>query len=524
MAHDDRQDISRRGFLAGLGALLAIAAGFITFSIRRRPPAALIGPAVDRGHALRQPLSSPGGKASANFETVIIGGGISGLSAAWYLQKHGYRNFRLFELENRTGGNAQWGENRIGRYPWGAHYLPTPGNDAVYVRELLTEMGVLKERKFSEEVLVHEPEERLYIYGTWQTGLVPWFGAREKDREEMQRFLLSMADLKKARGNDGRRAFNIPLALSSRDERFTRFDKISAAAYLAGHNFSSQRLAWYIDYVLRDEYGSNRHNTSAWAMLHYFAARSDAHNLVWPEGNGRIAEYLQNTLLERIQPATAVRLIEKTASGYHLQLTDFQKQSTIAVMAKNVIFAAPKFVLPYVYPALPAEVKANVAAYVYSPWLTVNLLVNHFAPHEPAWDNVSYGSKSLGYVVAEHQKPGKLPHARTLTFFHAFDDDDTLMSRRHLLSLSAYDAAEFALTELRRPHPDIAENVEDIGIYRWAHAMIRPQPGFLSARMAADHTTIDTQFYAAHSDVSGMSNFEEAQYRGIEAARRILSK
>jgi hypothetical protein len=50
------------------------------------------------------------------------------------------------------------------------------------------------------------------------------------------------------------------------------------------------------------------------------------------------------------------------------------------------------------------------------------------------------------------------------------------------------------------------------------HAMIRPTPGFLGS--SARHllqAAKDGLFYA-HSDLSGLSIFEEAQYRGVIAA------
>ena len=52
--------------------------------------------------------------------------------------------------------------------------------------------------------------------------------------------------------------------------------------------------------------------------------------------------------------------------------------------------------------------------------------------------------------------------------------------------------------------------------------MIRHVLGVLAARDRFDYSVIDRGFYAAHSDVSGMSNFEEAQFRGVEAARRVM--
>jgi len=520
-----KTDISRRNFLAIFGGLLSVFAGFNLYRLwRRDPPIKLIGPSAERGHAIRAPFIAPSIANSNDVDIAIIGGGISGMSAGWYLQKHGHKGFQLFELEDRAAGNAQWGENRLGRYPWGAHYLPTPGPDAVYVRELLAEMGIFNNGKFSEEALVHEVDERLFIYGQWQSGsLVPQMGAREVDRRDMARFSERMAFFKNLRGGDGRKAFTIPIALSSRDEKILAYDKITAGEFLSRENFTSQRLLWYVDYVLRDEYGSSRANTSAWAMLHYFSARNDSHNLVWPEGNGRVAEYLRLTLGDKIHSAHALRRIDKTTKGYDLYFQDHLANAVRRVHAQKIIFAAPKFILPYVYPALEATKKSAVADFVYSPWLTVNLLVNHFAELEPAWDNVMFGSHSLGYVVAEHQRAGKFQHARTLTFFHAYDADDTLRSRRELYTMSGDNAYRIALAELKKPHDQIESNIEDVGVYRWAHAMIRPRVGFITGRSRIDLAQIDTNFFSAHSDISGMSNFEEAQFQGIEAAKKIIA-
>ncbi len=518
-----KEDLSRRSFLALVGSMLAFLAGASIFHFwRRKTPSRLAGPNFERGHSLWKTLSEKNVSQAKKIPVVIIGGGVSGLSAAWYLLKERFTDFRLFELENKVGGNAQWGENRLSRYPWGAHYLPTPGRDAHYVRMLLEEMGVYKNGKYNEEALVHEIEERLFIYGNWQPGLLPLMGARESDRAQIQKFFDVIAGFRHAHGKDGKPAFTIPLALSSRDPRFTRFDGMTAQAFLDTHGITSKRLVWYVDYVLRDEYGSNRSNTSAWALIHYFAARGDAHNLVWPEGNGFLTEYLRRKTESHIQCATTLRHIEKIGKGYRLSFINHETNSEEIVEAQKIIYAAPKFTLPYVYPQLSSAKKESAKALTYSPWLTVNLLVNHIADETPAWDSVFFGSASLGYVVAEHQRMGKTPHTRSLTFYHAFDADDTLASRKHLLSLKAEDALRMALDELRPAHPHIDEQVEDAGVFRWAHGMVRPVPGFLTHGAREVLATVDTNFFGAHSDLSGISNFEEAQFQGISAAIKAL--
>jgi hypothetical protein len=53
--------------------------------------------------------------------------------------------------------------------------------------------------------------------------------------------------------------------------------------------------------------------------------------------------------------------------------------------------------------------------------------------------------------------------------------------------------------------------------------MIRPTPGFLSDPVRARLRAAAGPVFYAHSDLSGLSLFEEAQSRGVTAADRALA-
>ena len=78
------------------------------------------------------------------------------------------------------------------------------------------------------------------------------------------------------------------------------------------------------------------------------------------------------------------------------------------------------------------------------------------------------------------------------------------------------------LADLARPHPDIRECVRRIDIMRLGHAMIRPAPGFLFSEERRRWLAPRNGVFFANSDLSGLSLFEEAQYRGVDAADRAL--
>jgi hypothetical protein len=54
--------------------------------------------------------------------------------------------------------------------------------------------------------------------------------------------------------------------------------------------------------------------------------------------------------------------------------------------------------------------------------------------------------------------------------------------------------------------------------------MIAPEPGFINGdarKLAA--TPINNSLFFAHTDLSGISIFEEAFYQGIGAAKQVIS-
>ncbi len=103
----------------------------------------------------------------------------------------------------------------------GAHYLPLPTREARAVRELLADLGALQgdpqavAPHYDETMLCHAPQERLHIRGLWQEGLLPRLGVGQAERAQAARFQEMMAEFRAATDAQGRRAFALPVALSS---------------------------------------------------------------------------------------------------------------------------------------------------------------------------------------------------------------------------------------------------------------------------------------------------------------------
>jgi NADPH-dependent 2,4-dienoyl-CoA reductase/sulfur reductase-like enzyme len=152
---------TRRQFLSGGCAALV----GMTAKSERRIAGSFVNDAFVRGHQIRDRAPVSAALREERIPLVIVGGGIAGLSAAWRLQKRGFRDFVLLEMNDTAGGNARAGENEVSAYPWAAHYVPVPGPRALYVRELFEELGVLRNGVWNERFLCFSPQERLFLYG-----------------------------------------------------------------------------------------------------------------------------------------------------------------------------------------------------------------------------------------------------------------------------------------------------------------------------------------------------------------------
>jgi len=168
----------------------------------------------------------------------------------------------------------------------------------------------------------------------------------------------------------------------------------------------------------------------------------------------------------------------------------------------------------------------SVKTMSWSPWVVANLTLDRMPAEkglEPAWDNVIFNSPSLGYVVSTHQNIQMRTDQTVFTHYWALSSPAPAQARRDLLSTDWGVWKERILADLERAHRDIRACVTRIDIFRNGHAMVRPIPGFLTNPERKSWQTGRERFFYASADVSGFSIFEEAQYRGVEAARRALT-
>jgi hypothetical protein len=485
----------------------------------REVPGTLLGQSAEGGHLLRgdvrERIAHASKLAPVRSEIVIVGGGPAGLSAAYALQG---RDHVLLELEDESGGTSRGGTCTLTGYPWGAHYLPVPQPHNTPLITLLREMGVVVGSgedgpMISEPHLVRTPEERLFYKGYWYPGLYLEAGASARDLAERARFFALVGRWVAYRDSLGRRAFTLPSRACSDAPELRALDALDAATYLEREGFRSPRLRWLLDYACRDDYGLTLAQTSAWALLFYFASRVDrpgqdaADLITWPDGNYALVRHLRQRAA--IVPRTLVLDVAQDEKGVRVLGWDLARDQGVHYRAQHAIVSTPQFITQRIVRG------AELQAPPYGCWLVANLHVRE-RPPGLAWDNVLYDSPSLGYVCATHQR-GSDWGPTVLTYYLPLCDDDPRRARQKLYegSLAAWQSA--IMLDLRRAHPHL--QVERCDVFRWGHAMTRPTPGARFARMEAPRSLGRIQL--AHSDLSGLSLFEEAFDHGLRAAAAV---
>ena len=79
------------------------------------------------------------------------------------------------------------------------------------------------------------------------------------------------------------------------------------------------------------------------------------------------------------------------------------------------------------------------------------------------------------------------------------------------------------MKELKRVHSNIEEATEELTIQIWGHAMTQPLPGIIHGNIRqALAASIQNKIHFAHTDLAGISLFEEAFYQGLNASKKVI--
>lgn len=522
---------SRRIFLVGAASALACHSS-------SPPPlrGRLVGrERMERGHRLRGPFQAPKQDPTDRADIVVVGGGVAGLSALWRLARGGFSgSVLLLELADTPGGTAMSGAGPLGPYPWGAHYITLPNREARHMHMMLADFGVVTgfsgdgSPRFDPRAFCLAPQERLFVAGQWQDGLWPDTVAGPDDVTQLTAFSAEVERYTAMVGADGKPAFSIPVVHCSEDPEIRALAGVSFARWLDDRGLSSPLLRWYLEYGCRDDYGTRLETTSAWAGLHYHCARRPwlapepdlgTHVLTWPAGNG----FLVDQLLDKSpwKPVTGAMVrgveVDDRAVRVHYELGGDVR----TVVAQQAILAVPGRVADRLLPGLDRPTAPELA-----PWRVANLAIDHLPPSQGvqmAWDSVAFRGRGLGYVSNMHQT-ARYGGPTVLTWYEPLSHQAPSAGRRALAGAVWEDEVDMVLSDLAGSHPGLRGVLRNIDVLHWGHGTVCPAVGLHQGATLAERARPHGRVSFAHTDLSGLSLFEEASWHGIRAAEEVLSR
>jgi hypothetical protein len=195
------------------------------------------------------------------------------------------------------------------------------------------------------------------------------------------------------------------------------------------------------------------------------------------------------------------------------------------IEAEKVIMATPQFVNQKIIADAGVR-KFNLSKLNYSPWFIANITINNLPQSKGAglcWDNVAFNTASVGYLNSNHQHVNNFENKRVLTYYLPLCDYEPRVARLAAYTRTYHQWLDIIMPELEYMHPGITACIEEVDCWVWGHGMIAPQVNYIwgADRKSAQQTVNDCLFFA-HTDLSGISIFEEAFHQGIKAAKNVL--
>jgi oxygen-dependent protoporphyrinogen oxidase len=432
-------------------------------------------------------------------EVVVVGAGLSGLTAAYQLRD---RDVLVLEAGESIGGVCLSGSYQGVSYPAGSAYFYYPEDAAwqSWYRELGLNLA---------EALIPGPASALFYKGNWFPDCFAAARIRSLPlavgaREGLLRLAADLTELEARWEPLGTEALCQP-----------ELDRYSLRHYLEEVRGLPREATHLLSPYCRSCLGAGPEAVSAWAGIFFLMSEfsPSTRNAAFPEGNARIARALAAALPRppRLQH-TLVRLAPKT-DKVQLLIWDGGQKGTYRWEAGVVILATGKFVTRHLLSPGCGWEAESFQTFRYSSYL-VAALCGAISLEAPGYENWVVGERALADFILTPQ----VPQAGEPRVLVAYAPQPFPEGRPGLLEARAEDKGRELLAALERLFPGMAREVREIRLYRFGHAQVVPYPGFLTS-LKGKFPRQRGRIILAHSDLEGLPCIEAAIIQGQQAAR-----
>jgi monoamine oxidase len=446
---------------------------------------------VRDGHQFDKPA------VSSQHDVVIVGGGVSGLSAAYFLRG---RDFLLLEKEPHWGGNAYLQEYQGQGFATGSAF----DEKDTASEKLAREIGLIELPINSGDPTIVAGK---WVPDTWREGLdqLPY---PEAVRDSFKKFRAEMKAL-------------------DPDKNAQQLDSVPLTNYLKGH--APELKQWWDAYGLSN-WGAKAEDSSALVAagdLQDMTADEDVRRTL-PGGNGALSRQLANTLqpkygAQMVNDATIVS-VDPQKDAVHITYMQAGQLRTVA--AKYLIMATPKFITARLISSLPDAQHEAMLSFRYCPYTVINIIFDK-PIYNRAYDTWCPGNTFTDFIVADwvlQKQPGYVQKNNILTFYTPISE----LHRDRLLTVDGCQRiAEKVLQDFQKLQPEFsAAAAIEVHMYRRGHPMFLPTPGIFTKVIPVANQPFGRIAFAntdSIGPVSDISGAVEAAHRAVEWAEKQMA-
>jgi monoamine oxidase len=439
-------------------------------------------------HELRDGHSFPKPESSRKVDVLIIGGGVAGLSAAYFLRG---KDWLLLEKEEHFGGNAYQEEYEGQVYGTGSAYCYREDDADRLAKEIGLNMPFVG---MPDPVI----DNGTYTADPWRSGL----GHLPYPKE-------AIASLRKFR--DDVMKMDLKDTMAELDSQ--PFSKILAA-------YTPELTKWW-DAFGPSNWGATTEDTSAFIGLfdaYYLFSGGDDQRVILPGGLGcithKLVEVMKPKYGERMLSDTTVVSVAQDADG--VRATYIQGDKPVTVSAKVAIMCTPKYITARMVSGIPSEQKQAMRQMRYAPYPMINMIFDK-PVYRRGYDNWCPGKSFTDFIVADwtiRNNTGYKPKYNILTFYTPLRESE----RSTLLEVEDCKVlAGKVLKDFQQCLPEFNVDPIEIRLYRRGHPMFMAVPGqYTKNRMIASKPM--ERIFFGNSDSGGPESLTSEAVRISRAA------